>query len=185
MFGYALATSQIQEIIFKKEIKRLLTDSPNWEEVDSVIAKYPQINGERIIGLSVVRYYGEIMNKLNPAAREIENAVEAATIYDDRFQGGNYNAWAWVTFEKSNDKRFLEKALEWSKKDIMRQDSTNRDYGVYLDTYANLLYKLGRTEEAIRFQTKAVNIRPDDDELKEHLNKMRKNIPTWDIKKQN
>jgi hypothetical protein len=54
-----------------------------------------------------------------------------------------------------------------------------------MDTYANLLYKLGRKDEAIRFQEKAVETAIENKEdmalasLKDNLAKMKKGQPTW------
>jgi hypothetical protein len=45
-----------------------------------------------------------------------KNLCEAASRYDNRYHSGAYNDWAWSIFEKSNDKKELEKAMEWSQK---------------------------------------------------------------------
>jgi tetratricopeptide (TPR) repeat protein len=51
--------------------------------------------------------------------------------------------------------------------------------GNYLDTYANLLYKLGRTEEALRYEEKAFALAPNDKDITDNLSKMKKGEPTW------
>ncbi|MCE7064567.1 thioredoxin family protein [Dyadobacter sp. CY326] len=74
------------------------------------------------------------------------------------------NEHAWHFYEMSNRKSDLEKALMWSKKSIEWFDELNKGKNhpmtlgnpAYLDTYAHLLYKLGHKEEAIVWQTKAV-----------------------------
>ncbi len=54
--------------------------------------------------------------------------------------------------------------LKWSQQSMLFFDALNKDHQgpmrlgnpAYLDTYAQLTYKLGRKEEAIEWQTKAV-----------------------------
>lgn len=73
----------------------------------------------------------------------------------------NNHAWQFYLW---NDKpRDLERALMWSERSIewhekLRRDKNHLPLGnpAYFDTYAHLLYKLGRKDEAIEWQTKAV-----------------------------
>ena len=53
-------------------------------------------------------------------------------------------------FEKVNDKTALKNALRWSERSL--EISPNNHY--FLDTYANLLYKLGKKNKAIAIQKK-------------------------------
>jgi len=64
------------------------------------------------------------------------------------------NEVAWGFFEKITDARSLENALRWSKRSL----EISPDNHLFIDTYANLLYKLGRNEEAIIKETEALNI---------------------------
>lgn len=73
------------------------------------------------------------------------------------------NNHAWNFYQFSNNPRDLENALMWSKKSMewheeLRRDKNHLPLGnpAYIDTYAHLLYKLGRKNEAIEWQTKAV-----------------------------
>lgn len=63
------------------------------------------------------------------------------------------NSVAWDFFEKVTDTKSLENALRWSKRSLELYPENH----MYLDTYANLLYKLGRSEEAITKETEALN----------------------------
>ena len=62
------------------------------------------------------------------------------------------NDIAWTVFLKVSDKKALQDALKWSK----RSRELSPDNSGYLDTYANLLYKLGRKEEAITCEKEAL-----------------------------
>ncbi|WP_020605875.1 hypothetical protein [Spirosoma spitsbergense] len=62
------------------------------------------------------------------------------------------NQGAWAFYEVVDDPKVLEKALAWAKRSMDIQPQTaNRD------TYAHLLYKLGRRQEAIEWQTTALS----------------------------
>ena len=61
------------------------------------------------------------------------------------------NNIAWAYYENMTDKKDLSQALTWSAKSLEYERS-----GMYLDTYAHLLSKLGRKAEAIKTQEEAI-----------------------------
>lgn len=63
------------------------------------------------------------------------------------------NNAAWYFYENTDDLEELFKALEWSKKSIEIEE-----YAAYYDTYAHLLFKLDKVEEAIEAQRKAIEL---------------------------
>ncbi|MGB0390108.1 MAG: thioredoxin family protein, partial [Salibacteraceae bacterium] len=63
------------------------------------------------------------------------------------------NEFAWNVFEWSKKKPQLEVALGWSKLSIELDENP-----MYIDTYANLLYKLGKKDEARNQQQKAIDM---------------------------
>lgn len=92
------------------------------------------------------------------------------------------NQIAWTLFEGSNDKLQLEKALKWSDQSIKIEPLGSRELNQYLDTKANLLYKLGRIDEAIACEEKAIKDPYSQLFVKnyqETLEKMKRNIITW------
>jgi len=179
LIGYAnsprIITAKMEQLIFNDEVKGILNENPDWNKVEEVIRKHPPLEGELIRGLCVIKY-------LNAAAAGKENAtrnlVEAATRYDDRYHSGNYNAWAWLLFEKTTEKKELEKAVEWSLKAINQETDQGRKANT-MDTHANLLYKLGRKNEALEWQEKAVAASRGDLEIKGNYEKMKRGEPTW------
>jgi predicted RNA polymerase sigma factor len=71
----------------------------------------------------------------------------------------------------------VTEALEWSKKSFKDKENP-----MFMDTYANILHKMGRTKEAIEVQEKAVAMTTDEaskKELQETLDKMKKGEKTW------
>ncbi|WP_420151387.1 hypothetical protein [Spirosoma sp.] len=64
---------------------------------------------------------------------------------------GALNEAAWDFQQMTRDPVYLEKALTWSKRSL-----EYREDGSLLDTYAHILYRLGRKSEAVEWQEKAV-----------------------------
>jgi tetratricopeptide (TPR) repeat protein len=81
-----------------------------------------------------------------------------------QFIAKDLNEHAYHFYELTSDKDLLEKALAWSKKSMeLSDDKGKRAHGPFklgdpnlIDTYAHILYKLGRKDEAVEWQTKAV-----------------------------
>ena len=73
----------------------------------------------------------------------------------------------------------MEKAIVWSDlaMDIVKKPSENA--GNILDTKANLLYKLGRKNEALVLEQKALEMNPKSQELQDNLQKMQEGKATW------
>jgi tetratricopeptide (TPR) repeat protein len=175
ILGNRHAAYPVQKIIFNDEVKPLLNEKPDWPAMDAILKKYPQTDGEFVIGNAVVFYLNKLMRKDQTMLKPF---IEIATIYDDRFNAGSYNLWAWYIFLNSNDKAQLNKALGWIDKDIERK-AKEWDLPLCMDTKANILYKLGRTEEAIALEKEALKLSPDKQEYKDALAKMEKGSPTW------
>jgi thiol-disulfide isomerase/thioredoxin len=89
------------------------------------------------------------------------------------------NEVAWGFFEKVTDTKALENALRWSKRSL----EIYPDNHMFIDTYANLLYKLARNKDAIVKETEALNIakstKSDTKEYEKTLIKMNSGEKTW------
>lgn len=84
------------------------------------------------------------------------------------------NDMAWATFLSTDDKTALEAALKVTRR-LIQQDQR----AGLLDTYANLLYKLGNKGEALTWQEKAIVADPSNGEIKANLEKMKRGEQTW------
>jgi thioredoxin-related protein len=84
----------------------------------------------------------------------------------------NNNAWELFTY--SNSKDALNKALNWSGRAVMMDPDPG-----WMDTYANILYKLGKKELAIKWETVAVKQAPKSADIGENFEKMKNDLPTW------
>jgi hypothetical protein len=77
--------------------------------------------------------------------------------------GSELNNIAYEFFKHTNDLEKLAKALKWSKRSMeineaLVPDEIRKQNPYFMDTYASLLYRLGKKEEAIETQTKALEI---------------------------
>ncbi|HEY0031410.1 MAG TPA: thioredoxin family protein [Bacteroidia bacterium] len=76
---------------------------------------------------------------------------------------GDLNSFAWAFYENVSDKSMLDKAAAWAKKATELDDNYP-----YNDTYAALLYKLGKKAEAKVAAQKAIDIaKKNGDDYKE------------------
>lgn len=89
------------------------------------------------------------------------------------------NSVAWNFFEKVTNTKSLENALRWSKHSL----DIYPDNHMFLDTYANLLYKLGQKGEAIVKEREALNLakstKSDTKGYEVTLQKMKSGLKTW------
>lgn len=165
-------------ILFKSEIEPALKINAEWGRILPLIEKLKLgKNAEFVVGSSVVYYLNAI--SVDHKEKDRKNFIAAATYYADSFptflSANALNDWAWKLFEKSNDKDELRKALEWSN----RSNELDPNDPFFLDTYANLLYKLGHIPEAIQLQEKAAAMAKNHKGIQENLSKMKKGQKTW------
>lgn len=176
-------------IIFKTEIEPALRTNSDWNHILALIEKQNLgANAEFIVGSTVVYY----LNGLSAyhTEKNCKNLIAAATYYADSFStvltSRSLNIWAWTIFEHSTDKEELNKALAWSKRSVELQASSPEPEE--LDTYANILYKLGFVNEAISWEEKAVAAADAQAKkrnstanpvFKKYLDKMKKGEKTW------
>lgn len=110
-----------------------------------------------------------------------EYLIESVDLFlKDHPDGNNQfmylNNTAFDVFRYSLKKNELERALYWSDLSIQMAPQFA---AVFIDTKANLLYKLGRKEEAIEWEEKALAADPKSEPVKSVLEKMKNGQPTW------
>jgi thiol-disulfide isomerase/thioredoxin len=87
------------------------------------------------------------------------------------------NDYAWTVFQNCPDMTCVADALDWSKRSFKDQPNP-----AFMDTYANILYKMGRKDDAITWEQKAADLTPAADEKAGYLStidKMKKGEKTW------
>lgn len=147
----------------------------NDEILNKYILKYSTYG--KIAALSYLINYYSIEKK---DANNLKIILEEIAPYPIQVLLDSYqlNFKAWSIFKYFNDKEVLTKALALSKITIDKEPEN----ASFLDTYANLLYKLGNIDEAIEIQSKAISLAKLNElkkKLENTLQKMKSNKPTW------
>ena len=156
--------SKFEKVIEKKELfttlKTIVMQSEfaanylNWNNWDNkkwadytafIIKKYPHIGEEAIFEI-----------KINAFQRNYNDGNFITTIEKYRVNhiltNAQLNDFAWNIFSNCSYKIILKRALKLSKASFENESKMDPNH---IDTYANLLYKLGRIEEAIEWEKKA------------------------------
>lgn len=95
--------------------------------------------------------------------------------YSKHMNNEDMNSIAWSVFENCANASCVSQILDISSQ------LKNTNEAAFLDTYANLLYKSGKKNEAIALQQKAVDASPENERsgYQATLAKMKNGIQTW------
>lgn len=164
---------KLKQIISEKEIMKRtepINSLAAWDSVRvSITSKYGIFVDEIVVRTQLAMLQGE---------HKWADMAKVAGPYFEKFERNLsplfINGIAWDVFLHLDDQTALRNALKWSAGVIQREPKPD-----YLDTYANLLYKLGDKEKAIEWEEKAVKAAPDNKELAKTLDLMRKGEKTW------
>lgn len=185
VFGGKLSEGVVSNIMYTEHIKPYFdTDkpAPDWSQFNKELKRRFPIVSDKAIEQTEVMYYR--------VKKKIPQYEKAVVSYMKKYasQMGNYelNDYAWTSFLLSDNKELLKEALKWSQSSIDKvEKTTTSNYPNYLDTYANLLYKLGKKDEAIQWQQKALDLISSGKNSKtiaamtDNLERMKKNEKTW------
>lgn len=172
--GAGAAHKKIIEIIKQEELYPVIfsrdAPAPNWIKINAaIIKKYPAFAKEVVAGGKVM-YYQSSGNWI-----KFQTAVQAyMKTYGQNATPDEMNEFAWNVFENCKDMTCVKDALEWSKNSF--KDNNNP---MYMDTYANILYKLGNKDEAIKWEEKALALSGNDKGYQETIDKMKNGEKTW------
>jgi thioredoxin-related protein len=148
--------------------------SINWTELENKIkAKAPSLSKEVLLSSKIM------FAQKNKNWKEFSAlATNYIKTYGNTMSDGEVNSLAWTIFENCNDMACITATLNYSKKTFAENNNP-----MYIDTYANLLHKAGKTEEAIVWQNKAIELvkksGEDSLEYEATLDKMKKGEKTW------
>lgn len=150
----------------------------NWQTLESMIRRYFNKDyATRNVLTARMRWYEQHQNRV--AALKVYFARLAEWPPAKLEYGAN--DFAWHAFLYSNDKELIKTALKWQRKWIQQWPGRHES----LDTYACLLYKLGRTKDAIQWEQKAISaLSPlvDKEKIKLYevvIEKMKSGEPTY------
>jgi thiol-disulfide isomerase/thioredoxin len=143
-------------------------DDTGYQNLKNKILKSGSAGAEKITLNSDLQFY--------KSKNDWKNYASTAVSYVDKFSKDNamaLNGMAWNFYENVSDKAMLEEAAKWAKR------STDLENGyANNDTYAAVLYKLGKKEDAKKIAEKAISLAKEkgDDysETEELLKKIEK-----------
>jgi thioredoxin-related protein len=190
MNDFDLAQGLVHYIITKEEIdpailsaRKLGKSSPAWNRLKySISKKYNPYYADRTILDAKIRWY-----KYKKNAPELtKNIVTYVRKYGTYLNNWYLNDYGWTVFQFSNRKLEINEAIHWMEKVINTEADSANLLPASIDTYANLLYKSGRKEEALAMEEKALKMAIDfnipnfSKEYQLTVDKMIKGIPTWE-----
>jgi thioredoxin-related protein len=152
---------------FRWDDKRI----PDWKSVQQKIAATLPAEANEITMRIKINYYFYKKDWPN-----FEKAmVPYMKQYSKHMSDGELNSIAWGIFEHCSDMTCVSQILDYSSQ------LKNSNEPAFLDTYANILYKLGKKEEAIALEQKALNATPENErtDVQATLDKMKKGEKTW------
>jgi thioredoxin-related protein len=178
--GYKLLGNLVTSVIapaygtdIDKNIKEPVP--PEWDKMYAGIKeRYGAYYADRITKWVKMTYYEHRQNW--PAYEEAVTAYVEQ--YFSTIKTVQMNDFCWNIFLHSEDKNYLNKAASWIKA-VITQIGNDARLGYYIDTYANLLYKLDDKTQSILWEQKAVQSNPDEKIFAETLDKMNKGVKTW------
>jgi len=176
VLGKGVSNEILQPIIMREEIfskfPQQQGEKPDWTTITaSTTKKYPAQAPEAIAKAKVMWY------QRNKDWNNYQTAIVAyMNKYGAKASPNDLNNYAWTVFLNCNDMACVAKALEWSKSSFKDNNEP-----AFMDTYANLLYKLGKKDEAINWEQKAMDLAPENDKqtFQETIDKMQKGEKTW------
>jgi thioredoxin-related protein len=152
---------------FRPDDKRV----PDWNSIQQKIAATLPAEANEITMRIRINYYFYRKDWPN-----FEKAmVPYMKQYSQHMSDGELNSIAWGIFEHCSDMTCVSQILDYSSQ------LKNSTEPAFLDTYANILYKLGKKDEAIALEQKALNATPENErsDVQATLDKMKKGEKTW------
>jgi thioredoxin-related protein len=170
---------------------KMLTEpsaKPDWNAIEnSIEKKYNKWWADKLVLDAQLEWY----QKKEDVSQIIKYKVKQ---YDKNGLDTAGIGWAMVNnfvfsyvFAYTTNKDTLNKAAKWMEL-IIKNHPDDQDL---VDTYSNLLYKLGRKEEGIKWEERAIELenesaqkenREPSKSFQERLSKMKNGIPTWAFK---
>lgn len=173
VLGAGKAENKVRTIFLNEGTGLSRSDNrvPNWAGIQKKIAARLPGEADEITKRIKINFYN--------SKRDWTNFEKAIVSYMKQYSHliniQELNSIAWNVFENCSDMTCVSQILDWSKQ--LKDANTP----AFMDTYANILYKLGKKDAAIALEEKAINIsqsneRPD---YQSTLDKMKKGEKTW------
>lgn len=168
----ARLTGAIADDYFHPYVRKVA--NPNWLEIEkNIVDKFGVLGTE--VFLQEKLLYGINKQKWNFVFQSVEPWFNYAQ-NREYISGYILNTISWRLFEHATDQRILEIALQMAERSIRMGEDINN-----LDTYANILFKLGRRNEGMKWEERALALEPNNKDLIANYEKIKANLPTWPV----
>jgi thiol-disulfide isomerase/thioredoxin len=158
--------------IISPAIRKAGSGSPDWKAIHKAIAAdFPSVADEMTDRGELVYFQ---QKKDWPHFQT--SVVKYMKKYSGHAAADDLNDFAWTVFQNCPDMTCVSEALDWSKRSF-----EGKPNAMYMDTYANILYKMGKKDDAIAWEQKAIDMSDDATKatLQPTLEKMKKGEKTW------
>lgn len=160
------------EPVIRDLFKQDKAQDADWDSIHIALSeKYPASFADRVLSWIKAPYY-EKRGDWQAFAQYLDTYIHR---YDVEVQALVLNNYAWNIFLHASDKQTLAIALGWSRRTLYKEEKD-----VFIDTYANLLYKIGDVANAMAWEEKAIKMNPGEKAYQQALEKMRKSEQTWE-----
>jgi hypothetical protein len=175
--GSIIGSEGIDSQLWKNgDLTNAIAEVPDWQKIENNIIKtYGKRYVERPILDAKVKWYEykkDYANQIKFTIQQIERDGPDTSGFGRIFLN---NTIYELIFMHGVSREYLAKGLIWMKLMIDSEKPGSNHY----DTYANLLYKSGRTQEAIFWEEMAVDLDHGNPELLIVLEKMKRGEKTW------
>ena len=185
--GRVVKTAIMRDVLKEKRLKdgKSSYSTEDWNELRSRInRKYFNVDAYLLVLDQQIEYYKSVEDWEKYTGALIERVQRYGAFGSVAEADFNLNNHAWELFLHSFNSRELEVALSWSNRAINMVANSNDQFNLpnWMDTKANILYKLGRTREAVYLENEVILLDPKTKTFQDNLEKMRNGRPTWPMR---
>lgn len=158
MTSYSMAGFEAEEKQFRLEYAKITRDGENFKKIASrestkLMAKTTEELAAETQQKIINFREGAKAKSLDETTPQFKMILDNLIDNAQKMTSFQLNEYAWGYVQMITNPKDLEEALKWSERAIALVESP-----VNLDTYANLLSKLGRKKEAIKAEKKAIKL---------------------------
>jgi len=178
VLGPGMAEKKVRDILVREYVFATVQAKdapavPDWAGIEAgLAARYPAEAAE-VVTMGKVAYY----QHKNDWEHFQVVVVDYMKKYGAAADVQQLNAYAWTVFQHCPDMNCVTEALDWSKRSFKDNNEP-----AFIDTYANILYKMGKKDDAITWEEKARDLSSGDDKkgFQDTIDKMKRGEKTWD-----
>lgn len=129
----------------------------DWENLYRKIRKaFNTAYAKRNVLQAKIHWYERNRNYIAFAKYCLQYLKEYPPDLTDEREATRVNSTVWNIFMYTTDRQLVDEAIRWTRR-LVDQNLNTPFKGMVMDTYANLLYKAGRTAEAIQWEEMAIS----------------------------